>query len=160
MRRWFIVPYDGSVVARATLRRAAAVARQVEPRQTGVLLATTGIEPEAFGDLLHEAGAIAGPNVLLWANLLHPGDPLRSLRRLVDTLLDTVLTAPVDPTGSAPWCVAACRLEGLTSATMLFFISPRERRAAEQDTVRCEEQPGRLERVLGRLTKTRSTNRA
>jgi len=128
---WLILPYDGSVVARATLRRAAAAictrARDHTPEQdqAGVLLAVAGIEPEALGDLLQEAGAVVAPDIVLQAQLLPPGDPLGSLQRLL-ACLPATLAAPLDPHGAAPWCVAAWQLDVPMGAKVMFFLTPED----------------------------------
>jgi hypothetical protein len=132
MTDWLILPYDGSAVARATLRRAAAAIRREDREHAGVLLAVAGIEPEGLDGLLREAGAIAGADIALQAHLLHPGDPLGSLRSLLAELPATA-AAPVDPDGAAPWCVAAWRLDGPERMKMVFLLTPQEVHAAAQD---------------------------
>lgn len=124
---WLILPYDGSAVARATLRRAAAAIRGGERPHTGVLLAVAGIEPEALCGLVQEAGAREAPDVTLQAQLLPPGDPLGALQRLVAGIPAT-LAAPVDAQDAAPWCLAAWRLDVPACAKVVFFLTPEDRR--------------------------------
>lgn len=134
MRRWLVLPYDGSPLARATLRRAArAGPRPRGSSQTaGVLLVTAGIEAEALDGLLDEASTLAGPGIALRGYLLHPGDPLASLRRLLGCLPNAALAAPVSGKHAAPWCAAAWRLDGLAYTRVLFFITPRDMHAVSR----------------------------
>jgi hypothetical protein len=125
---WLVLPYDGSPVARATLRRAATTIGTGEHAYTGIVLAVAGVEPEALYRLLQEAGTGIAPHIVLQAQLLPPGDPLRALQRVVAGMPAT-LAAPVDPQGAAPWCLAAWRLGEPTCAKMVFFLTPDELRA-------------------------------
>ncbi|MGD9890993.1 MAG: hypothetical protein AB7R89_24065 [Dehalococcoidia bacterium] len=130
MKTWIILPYDDSPAARATLRHAAQRAQGV-PEQTryeGVVVATTGVDPDGLDRLLGELRAIAGPDVALELCLLDAGDPIGDFHRLVAACPDAVLAAPVGATGRAPWFAEACRLSELDHTLMLFLLRPAELR--------------------------------
>lgn len=128
MNSWILLPYDGSPVARAALRRAACLmgSSPSHARRAGVILATAGVDPSALTGLLSEAQATAGPNTSLEMRLLAPGDPVGDFRHLVATLPYVTVAAPMGAAGWAPWYTEACRIGGLDRATMLFFVKPRD----------------------------------
>ena len=129
MNRWVILPYDGSPVARAALRRAAQLVGNGEGQHAGVLVATAGVDPAALDSMAAEAQAIAGPDVPLAVYLLSPGDPIGALQELADSLPDATLAAPFGGNGHAPWYAAACRHGGRGHTIVLFFLKPTEIRA-------------------------------
>jgi hypothetical protein len=133
MKRWIILPYDRSPVARAALRHAgrAVESGDAYSADAGVILVTAGVDPSDLDALLDEAQPIAGARVPLELRLLDPGDPIRSLHRIVASMPDAVLGAPLGGRGSAPWYAEACQVSGLDRTMMLFLISPHELREFE-----------------------------
>lgn len=134
--KWLILPYDRSAVARATLRRVVESRRQWGAGRPGIVLAIAGFESEAVDGLLAEAHALLGGDFVLQAQILHPGDPLGSLRRLLRCLPNAVLAAPIGPRGgAAPWCAAAWRLNQPGATRVLFFVTPHDIRVIDHDAL-------------------------
>jgi hypothetical protein len=128
MHGWIILPYDGSPVARAALRRAAQVVGRGTGRYryAGLILATAGVDPAAIDNVMLDVREIAGPDIPLELWLLNPGDPLGALRELAGALPDATFAAPLGGAGAAPWYVEACRHGGRDHTTILFFLAPAE----------------------------------
>ncbi len=126
MRTWIILPYDGSPVARVTLRRAAEAVRKDGGQYAGVILATAGVDPGALDAWVREAEEVAGPDVPLEIDLLDAGDPLGAFDALVDAYPDAILAGPIGARGNAPWYADACVLGGRSHGLMLFFVAPAE----------------------------------
>jgi hypothetical protein len=126
MNTWIILPYDGSPVARAALRRAARLVESGDGRYAGVMLATTGVDLLALDTLMAEAQEITGSAVPLELRLLAAGDPISDLQRLTAATPEAMLAAPLRPTGCAPWYAEACRHGGPSNTLVLFFLTPKE----------------------------------
>jgi hypothetical protein len=155
MKTWIILPYDASPLAKLTLRKVAAQARDGDTSPyAGVLLATAGIDPTQLDLLIEEAQRVARADIPLEVRLLNAGDPIGDLHELIAALPYAVLAAPVGlrgATGRAAWYAEACRLGSLDHTVLLFFVTPEELRTFEE-----EESDGR-HRVggpLGRLLRT------
>jgi hypothetical protein len=149
MKSWIILPYDDSPAAQARLRHAAQQATDVSgvSRYHGVVVATTGVDPDVLDRLLCELHAIAGPNVALDLRLLHAGDPIGDFRRLAAAFPDAVLTAPIGAAGWAPWFTEVCRFADLDHTLMLFFIRPAELRPSTH-LLRNRHEPRNLGAVV------------
>jgi hypothetical protein len=133
MTRPIILPYDGSPVARASLRRVGGAVREggIRSGNASVIVATAGVDPSEIDRLTAEARSIAGDGVPVQVRLLRAGDPIGGLHELAASLPDAVLAAPVKPKGRAAWYAEACRLGGLPHTLMLLFIRPNELKAFE-----------------------------
>jgi hypothetical protein len=129
MNPWVILPYDGSPVARAALRRAAQLVSTGGGKHAGVIVATAGVDPAALDRMAAETRVVAGPDVPLTVFLLHPGDPIGALQELTDSLPDATFAAPLGGNGQAPWYDEARRLGG-DHTIVLFFLQPAEIRAS------------------------------
>jgi hypothetical protein len=152
MSRWVILPYDGSPVARATLRRAARLLRTGTGHHAGVIVATAGVDPAALDVVMMEAQAIAGADVPLELHLLSAGDPIGALHRLINAVPSASLAAPLGATGRAPWYIEACRLGVCGRTVMLFFLTPEEFRVAGDSYV----SPRRGHELVGAIRRARS----
>ena len=124
MTRWFLMPYDASPAARATLCRVATVVRGGQ--YGGVILATAGIDPYALDTLVSDAQPIAGQDLALEVRLLNAGDPIHDFTLLARSLPDGTLAVPLGVTGHAPWFAEACASANGDHTLMLFRLSPRE----------------------------------
>lgn len=134
MRRWIILPYDASPLAKAMLRK---TADQMRRGYAGVLLAMAGVDPSQLDLLTRDAQAIAGPDMALEVRLLNAGGPIADLHELIAAVPSAVLAAPLGVRGAkggAPWYTEACRLGGLDHTLLLFFITPEEIRKFEEET--------------------------
>jgi hypothetical protein len=153
MKRWIILPYDRSPLARAVLRYAADLCGNppAEAPYAGVLIATTGVDPAALGELVQEAAQIAGPDVPLEMRLLDAGDPIGSLQRLAATQPDAVFVAPLSPhvvTGHAPWYAAACREGGINHTLMLVNITQKDIQRLQEESHGGHRVGGPVARLL------------
>jgi hypothetical protein len=149
MRKWIVLSYDGSALARASLRRATgSVGGSAGSPYAGIILAIAGVDPDALDETVIRAQAIAGADLPLEPRLLQAGDPIGSFRELVRTLPECVIAAPMGTRGSTGWYAQACTLSDLDRTRMLFFISPREIKGFEEEVDGRHRMGSPLGRVL------------
>jgi hypothetical protein len=158
MCRWIILPYDGSPIAKVALRRVARAVRDGDsPLDTGVLMATAGVDPAQLNLLVQEAQAVAGADVPLEVRLLDAGDPIADLQNLAASVPSAPFVATIGThgvTGRAPWYAKACRNGGRDHSLMLFFVTPEDTREfaeASDNGHRVEDVVATLRRAVARL---------
>lgn len=150
VRRWIVVPYDGSPAARAVLRQAARAATRAVGLYHGIVVATVGLEPGALEVLLAETAARTGRALPARIHWLSPTDPIGALRALLAGMPDATLAVPLGGRGRAPWFGQACRLGDLAARTMVFFLTPRELQTAA-DAVATVPRRAAFQRPLSAL---------
>jgi hypothetical protein len=128
MSACIVLPYDGSPAARATLLRAARLARREPGRFRALLVAAGGVERLVLEDALHEARTAAESSVPVILQLLDRDHPIRSLVALLEMTPAAWLAASIGRRGCTSWYEDACRLGTFAESTILFFPTPEERR--------------------------------
>jgi len=159
MAPWIVIPYDGGDLARATLRRSAAVVRGQPSGAGGVLLVAPAGGAGADSLLAQAARGIAGPDVPLTLAMLACDDDAAALQRQIAALPGAVLATSAGAAAPSAWSAHVRNL--LVNAHLpqvVFLIGARELRQVDSAQ---RPQPARgpaavLAHVLARLRPRRA----
>jgi hypothetical protein len=102
-----VLPYDESLAARLSVRRAGRLLGVVPGTDGGILLAVSGLDPAVLEPVIERARELVSPDVRLEATLISASEPGAALLRLVRDRPNAVLAVPLGVKGETPWFAEA-----------------------------------------------------